>query len=73
MIASYFKVPNFSIFLSLISADRAFIVDIILNRADSELVILAEKKEIEIQNAKFTRLKPITHSHVVSPHSRTSP
>ena len=43
-----FNIPFFNI-----SADRALIVDIIFNRADSELVILAEKKEIEIQNAKF--------------------
>ena len=41
LIVSYFKVPNSSIFHSIISADRAFIVDILLNRADSELVILS--------------------------------
>ena len=34
-----FNIPFFNI-----SADRALIVDIIFNRADSELVILAEKK-----------------------------
>ena len=63
LIVSYFKVPNSSIFHSIISADRAFIVDILLNRADSELVILSWPKKGN-QNAKYKKT-PLTLSTLI--------
>ena len=66
MIVLYFKVANSSIFHSIISADRAFIVDILLNRANSDLVILAKKK----RKSKFKIQQNSTH-HSVKSHSKS--